>query len=270
MKKIGFIGSGAMAEALIKGLLASSYSAEDIFINDIVPERKEQIAQTYGVEALNTNSEVARSSEIVFLCVKPGQIEDVVSEISGDISEESIVVSIAAGTTTKKILRAAGKDIKLVRVMPNTPAIVQSGAFGVYFCSSVGQDERPAILSIFSGLGIVAVVEKEELMDAITGLSGSGPAFVAMFIEALGDAGVKMGLAAELSMRLAIQTVLGSAKMCLEQSIHPRELKDMVSSPGGTTIQGVSVLEDFSFRGAVIAAVEAAANRSKELSETGD
>ena len=268
MKKLGLIGAGHMAEALLKGLIESGrYKKPEIVVSDIDSKRLQQILSTYGVNITNNNKEILRQSNVIILAVKPDAIEVVLNEIKGLLNSGKILISIAAGITTSLISKIIKKKVKLVRVMPNTPALVLMGASVVYFDSSLNPKERDTVKGIFESVGSVDFVENEKLLDAVTGLSGSGPAFVSMFIDALSDGGVKMGLTKRMALRLAAQTVYGTAKLVLEEGRHPAEFKDSVSSPAGTTIEGVHQLELHGFRGAVISAVESAALRSRELSK---
>lgn len=266
MKKIGFVGAGNMAEALVKGLLSSGVFTKDrIIMSDVLQERLDLMSSIYGVEVTQKNPEVVKFSDFVVLAVKPNLVGGVIDEINDYLITKKILISIAAGIPTASIMR--NEKIKVVRVMPNTPALVLAGASALYCVPSVTQEEREDVKRIFDSVGITYIVESEELLDAVTGLSGSGPAFVAIFIEALADGGVKMGLPRSISMRLAAQTVYGTARMVLEGGIHPAELKDRVSSPCGTTIEGIKEIEVRGLRGIVNSAVEAAVRRSKELSK---
>ncbi|MGH7885458.1 MAG: pyrroline-5-carboxylate reductase [Thermodesulfobacteriota bacterium] len=268
MSSIGFIGGGNMAEAIIKGLLLSkSIKKNEIIVSDINPERLRFITSRYGIKSAANNKDVVINSDLVILCVKPGVFATVLSDIKKLSISNKLFISIAAGINTSFIKKTVGKNIKIARVMPNTPSLVLEGASAVYFEEGFLENEKMSVLSMLKSVGNVYEIEKEDLMDAVTGLSGSGPAFVSIFIEALSDGGVKMGLTRDLSNKLAVQTVYGTSKMILETARHPSEIKDMVSSPGGTTINGVHKLEEKGFRDAVISAVEAAALRSKELSK---
>lgn len=267
MENIGFIGTGNMTEALLRGIIRSgTISKKNIIISDVNAERLKAIGKSYGVRSTNDNKEVVKSSDILFFAVKPGVVSSVLKEIKNEASIKKLYVSIAAGVTTDFIKKNLKKDIKIIRVMPNTPALVLEGASGIYFGKMVKDEEREKIIQIFESLGKIATIEDENLMNAITGLSGSGPAFAAIFIEALADGGVKMGLSRTNAQKFAAQTVLGTAKMILETEIKPSELKDKVSSPGGTTICGIHELEKLNFRDATISAVEAATLRSIDLS----
>lgn len=268
MSSIGFIGAGNMAEAIIKGLLLSkSVKKSEITASDINPERLKFITSQYGIKSTASNKDVVINSDLVILCVKPGVFSTVLSDIKNLSISNKLFISIAAGIKTSFIKKVVEKNIKIVRVMPNAPSFVLEAASAVYFGEGFSKDEKKSVLSILESIGKVYEIEKEELMDAVTGLSGSGPAFVSIFIEALSDGGVKSGLSRELSHKLAVQTVYGTSKMLIEFGKHPAEIKDMVSSPGGTTISGIHKLEEKGFRNAIISAVEAAAVRSNKLSE---
>jgi len=271
MAKIGFIGGGNMAEALVTGLITSgAVKNADIMVSDALAKRLEHMKSAHGVETTGDNKKLAGKSDIVILSVKPNTIKKVVTELKSAITNKKILVSIAAGIPTSLITKALGKkNAKIVRVMPNTPALVLAGASALYCTPALNAKERESVRKIFESVGIAYIVDDEKLMDAVTGLSGSGPAFVSMFVEALADGGVKMGLPRDMSLMLAAQTVFGTAKMIIENQTHPAELKDKVSSPGGTTIEGIHELESGGFRANVISAVEAAAYRSRELSKEG-
>ncbi len=270
MKKIGFVGAGNMGEALAKGLLTSGvFTSDQIIMSDVIQERLHLLSSLYGVKTTLKNKEVVKSSDLIVLALKPNMIGRVISEIKGGLTSKKVLISIAAGITTSYISEAIKKKMKIVRVMPNTPALVLTGASVLYFNSQINQKEKDSIRRIFESVGTVDVVEHEDLLDAVTGLSGSGPAYVAMFIEALSDGGVKMGLTKNMALKLAAQTVYGTAKMVLEGGLHPAEFKDKVLSPGGTTIEGIHELEVGGLRGSVISAVQAATRRSKELSKEG-
>ncbi len=268
MSKIGFIGAGNMAEALIKGLIASKINnKKEILISDLSKQRESFISKNYGVIRCKSNADLARKSDIIIISVKPYNVTEVVKEISSDFPTKSILISIAAGIPTSLINEAVEKNIKLVRVMPNIPALVLQGASAIYFTKNINLKDQKRVLKIFGAIGKTYTIEKESLMDGVTALSGSGPAFVSLFIEALSDGGVKTGLPRNTALQLAVQTVLGTAKLISEENIHPAVLKDKVSSPAGTTIEGLKELELGGFRGIVISAIEAAMERSRELSE---
>lgn len=260
--KIGFIGAGQMARALAKGFVSSGLvAASDIMAADCVPAAVDsfvdQIPGTVGA----TTAELVSSAEIAFLAVKPQHVASVAKEVS--LSKRTLLVSIAAGVTIAQ-LEALFRNRRIIRVMPNTPALVGKGASG--FC--VGADATPEdakkVGELLAAVGVAAQLS-ENLLDGVTGLSGSGPAFVFQFIEALSDGAVRTGMPREVATRLAAQTVMGAAAMVLETEEHPAVLKDRVTSPGGTTIAGLHALEQSGFRAAAMDAVVAATERSKEL-----
>ena len=264
-KKIAFLGGGNMAEALVKGILAAGAAkAGQVFMTDISADRLEYLKKTYGIITQKSNKDAASQAEVILLCVKPQVIDQVLEEIATAVDSSKLVISIAAGITLARIEKTLTANPRVVRVMPNTPALVQAGATAL----AAGKTATPADVAIarqiFGAVGRAVVVE-EKLMDAVTGLSGSGPAYVFMIIDALSDAGVKAGLPRQLALELAAQTVYGSAKMVLETGEHPGKLRDMVTSPGGTTIEGLHALEKGKLRATLMNAVEAATARSKEL-----
>ena len=264
-KKVGFVGAGNMGEALIKGLVESNLvPADAIVIADSRAARAQQIAQQYGVRAAADNTALVRDADVVILAVKPQIMAPVLREIMPALTNRPLLVSIAAGVSTATIQSVLGKYPRLIRVMPNTPALVLEGATAIARSHELEADDLETAEEIFTAVGRVVVLE-EELMDAVTGLSGSGPAYVAIVIESLADGGVKMGLDRVTAMTLATQTVLGAARLIAETGVHPGALKDMVSSPGGTTIAGIAALEEGGIRTTFIRAVERATLRSREL-----
>ncbi len=264
-KKIAFLGGGNMAEALIKGLIAAGTAKPDhILVTDVSPDRLAHLRKTYGIIIQKSNPDAAREAGIVILSVKPQVIERVLGEVASVVDDEKLVISIAAGVAIAKIEKALKDGSRVVRVMPNTPALVLAGAAGLAGGKHATSEDLALAQNIFNSVGRAVVVE-EKLMDAVTGLSGSGPAYVFMIIDALSDAGVKAGLPRQLALELAAQTVYGSAKMVLETKEHPGKLRDMVTSPGGTTIEGLHALEKGKLRATLMNAVEAATARSKEL-----
>ena len=263
-KKIAFIGGGNMAEALIKGLIAAGTAKPDhILVTDVSVDRLAHLHQTYGVMQKG-NVEAAREADIIILCVKPQVVERVLADISSAVDAKKLVISIAAGIVIAKIEKGLKESSHVVRVMPNTPALVLAGAAALAGGKHATSDDLALTQSIFNSVGRAVIVE-EKLMDAVTGLSGSGPAYVFMIIDALSDAGVKEGLPRPLALELAAQTVYGAAKMVLETKEHPGKLRDMVTSPGGTTIEGLHALEKGKLRATLMNAVEAATTRSREL-----
>ena len=264
-KRLGFVGCGNMGEALVKGLVEASVVPGDlIIVSDTRNERLAELDRRYGVRCAKSNVELVREADVVVLAVKPQIMAPVLSEIASSLSRRHLVISIAAGVSTGTLRAGAGKDLRLIRVMPNTPALVLEGATAIAKAKDLEAGDLETAEEIFGAVGKVVVLD-EELMDAVTGLSGSGPAYVAVVIESLADGGVKMGLDRVTAMTLATQTVLGAAKLLLETNLHPGALKDMVSSPGGTSIAGIAALEEGGIRTTFIKAVERATLRSREL-----
>jgi pyrroline-5-carboxylate reductase len=264
-RKVGFLGAGNMGEALIKGLVSASVvPAEAIHASDVRLERLRELDRQYGIQLAPDNVELVRQSDVIILAVKPQIVTPVLKEVAGVLTKRKLMISLAAGVSTARIRADLGKDARLIRVMPNTPALVLEGVTAIAKAEGLEPDDLDTAGEIFSAVGRVVVLD-EELMDAVTGLSGSGPAYVAVVIESLADGGVKMGLDRLTAMTLATQTVLGAAKLLLETGLHPGALKDMVSSPGGTSIAGIAALEDGGIRTTFIKAVERATLRSREL-----
>ena len=266
--KLGFIGGGLMAEALVKGILeAGLVAAEHIIVADPVAERREVLQRQYSVVAVADAAEVWDGCGVVLLAVKPQIIAKVLEEGRPRITDNHLVISIAAGIPLSLMERAvAGSGCRIIRVMPNTPAIVLKGASALSPGHGVREEDLAVARRIFDAVG-VSVVLDEAYLDAVTGLSGSGPAYVFTFIEALVDAGVKVGLPRAVASTLAMQTVLGSVQLAMNGTSHPAELRAMVTSPGGTTIAGLHALEKGAFRALIMDAVEAAANRSHQLGQ---
>jgi pyrroline-5-carboxylate reductase len=266
-KKVGFIGAGNMGEALIRGLVnASVVAPEAIWASDVRLERLKELDTQYGIQLAPDNLEVVRQADVVIMAVKPQIMAAVLREIAHVLTKRKLMISLAAGVSTARIRAMLGREVRLIRVMPNTPALVLEGVTAIAKAEGLEADDLDVAGEIFSAVGRVVVLD-EELLDAVTGLSGSGPAYVAVVIESLADGGVKMGLDRITAMTLATQTVLGAAKLLLETGMHPGALKDMVSSPGGTSIAGISALEEGGIRTTFIKAVERATGRSKELGQ---
>lgn len=262
---LGFIGCGNMAQAMLKGILAEGlYKPEGIIVSRRSEEELKRIRDELGVHTTTDNKEAAAKSDILVLAVKPYMFEEVIPEIRDFVGEETLVISIAAGRTISNIEHLFGKTIRLVRTMPNTPALVQEGATGMCFDETVTEEDRQTAVQLFESFGMVAVVE-EKMIDTVIGVSGSSPAYVFMFIEAMADAAVADGMPRAQAYELAAKSVLGSARMILETGKHPGELKDMVCSPGGTTIEAVRVLEEKGFRSAVIEGQRACVRKAKEM-----
>jgi len=264
-KRVAFLGAGNMGEALIKGLSQSGLvPAGSITASDPRAEHLGEIAKRYGIKAVADNATLVGGADVIILAVKPQIMASVVKEIAPIVDDGKLLISIAAGVSTRKLRDQLGKPARLIRVMPNTPALVLEGVTAIARAEGLKPGDLEAAQELFAAVGKVVVLD-ESAMDAVTGLSGSGPAYVAMAIEALADGGVKMGLDRATAMTLAAQTVLGSARLILYTGVHPGQLKDMVSSPGGTTIAGIAALEECGLRRAFIQAVERATLRSREL-----
>ncbi len=264
-RTIGFIGGGNMGEALIRGLISASlFRPEKIFVHDPSAARVEYLLGEYGIKASRGIPELAGHCGIILLAVKPQVMLSVLGELRRAITEKQLVISIAAGIPLSMLERELPKATPVVRVMPNTPALVLMGASALSRGGSVSDDQMETALEIFRAVGKAVEVE-EKWMDTVTGLSGSGPAYVLLMIEAMIDAGVLMGLPRHLARELAVQTFAGTSAMLDKSGKHPAEMKDMITSPGGTTIRGLKILEEKGVRGAIFEAVEAATRRSEEL-----
>lgn len=264
-KKIGFIGGGNMGGAIIGGILKASLVTKDnVIVADLNMEGLERLNQQFLVQTTTDNQQVAKEADILFLSVKPNIYSTVISQIREVISKDTLIVSIAAGQTIANIEQLFQKEIKLVRTMPNTPALVGEGMAALCPNKLVTNEELDDVKKIFESFGKCEVVS-ESLMETVIGVSGSSPAYVYMFIEALADAAVAEGMQRGQAYQFAAQTVLGSAKMVLETGIHPGALKDMVCSPGGTTIAGVLELERKGFRGTVMDGTLACIQKAKEM-----
>jgi pyrroline-5-carboxylate reductase len=268
--RFAFIGGGNMAEALLKGLLSGlAVDPRRIIATDVLPERRQYLEATYGITALDDNAQAVSRSDVVILAVKPQVMAGVLASIAAVTMQDKLVVSIAAGITLQTLQDALGVDKRVVRVMPNTPALVLSGAAGISPGAATTAEDVALVEQIFNAVGR-SVVVGDEMMDAVTGLSGSGPAFVFALIEGLSDGGVLSGLPRPMATLLAAQTVLGAARMVLETGKHPGELKDMVTSPAGTTIAGMHALESGGLRGLMMEAVRRATERSAALGRGDD
>lgn len=265
MKNIGFIGMGNMGGAMLKGML-KFFKADEIVFAEKSVEKGKAVAAEHGVEYAADNKTCVNLVKYVILSVKPQFFPEVLEEIKTEIREEQIVISIAAGITIADIKNVLGEKVRVVRAMPNTPALVGAGMAGVCFDTSVySDDEKQVIQMIFESFGKMQVVS-ESLINAVICASGSSPAYVYMFIEALADGAVKYGLPRQAAYEMAAQTVLGAAKMVLETGEHPGVLKDMVCSPGGTTMAGVAALEEYGFRNAVIKACDKCYEKADSMS----
>ncbi|HSB03562.1 MAG TPA: pyrroline-5-carboxylate reductase [Thermodesulfobacteriota bacterium] len=266
-KTVGFVGTGNMGEALIHGLVYGHLCRpEQILCSDVRPERLKAIRETYGARGTTHNIEVVKQSDIVILSVKPQIMKQVIDEIAKHLDLSKLIISIAAGVPLEAIESCAQKELKLVRVMPNICVSVREGVSAIAGGKHIQKEDLMIAKTIFDSVGKSLFIE-ETLLDAVTGLSGSGPAYIFLIIDALADAGVKVGLSRSDSLILASQTVLGAAKMLIETKEHPGKLKDMVTSPGGTAIAGLHTLEGGGLRTTLINAVEVATQRSKALGE---
>lgn len=264
--RIGFIGGGAMAEALVAGITGSGLvQPERVLVSDVSAARRAQLQEKYGVVALPDNIEVVRRSSIVILAVKPFVVGDLLAETAPHMGAQHTVISIAGGIPTSYIEEKLPEGVPVVRVMPNTPALVGAGAAAICCGRWAGETHQEQALALFGAVG-TAVPVPERLMDAVTGISGSGPAYMYVIAEAMADAGVRAGLPRDTALALAAQTMLGAAKMILETGCHPGALKDMVTTPGGTTIEGLFALEEGNLRAVIGKAVAAACRRSREMS----
>jgi pyrroline-5-carboxylate reductase len=264
---LGFLGAGKMATALAKGFVqAKLVNASQVLASDPVESARAAFAQEVGAKATASNLEVVKSGSVLVLAVKPDQTAGVLAEIRDAFGEKHLLISIAAGVTLPALEAGLGNGARVVRVMPNTPALIGASATAYALGKNATAEDGLLAHKFFSAVGI-AFQLKESLLDAVTGLSGSGPAYVYLIIEALSDGGVAAGLPRDVATKLAAQTVLGSAKMALTTGQHPGALKDMVASPGGTTIEGLHELEKAGVRGALMNAVRAAADKSKKLGQ---
>jgi len=266
-KTLGFIGAGNMAEALVKGLVhAKVMPPSSIVVSDVKAERLAHFAEEHGVRTTQDNHELVRTCDVIVLSVKPQVIDKVLGLIGADVAVGKLVISVAAGVPVSAIESRLPDGAHVVRTMPNTPATVQAGATAIAAGTHATEDDLEIARALFAAVGRVVTLD-ETLLDAVTGLSGSGPAYVMLMIEAMADGGVKVGLHRDTALLLAAQTVYGSAKLLLDTGEHPGRLKDMVTSPGGTAIAGLHTLESGGLRRTLIDAVEAATNRAIALGE---
>lgn len=266
-KTIAFLGAGNMGSALIQGIIGKELGpALSIWAADVSPERLTYLKDNYGINVTSDNKKVVDRADIIVLAVKPQQLGVLLAEIRPQVNEGKLIICIAAGITLAYLRKHLGDKVRLIRVMPNMPALVGAGMTALCGEKQTRPEDLKLAEGIFSCVG-EALEVTEGLMDAVTGLSGSGPAYVMVVIEALADAGVKLGLPQDTALKMAIQTVLGAAQLLKEKGMHPAQLRDMVASPGGTTIAGLSALDQGGLRAALIEAVEAATRRSKELGQ---
>lgn len=257
-----------MAQAIIEGILKSGdYQNDSLMVSSKTEESLQRVQERFSIQTVKKNTEIARWADLLFLAIKPDTHEEVIKEIRDEIREDTIVVTIAAGITLEFLEQLFGKKIKAVRSMPNTPSLVGEGMSAVCFNELVSLDDRVTVLSVFNCFGKVEVIE-EKLMNSIPAISGSSPAYVYMFIEALADGGVKQGIPREKAYHLAAQAVLGAAKMVLDTGKHPGELKDAVCTPGGATIEAVLTLEEKGFRAAILGAMDSCTQKTEQLTRS--
>ena len=263
--KLGFIGCGNMASAIINGIIANGLmKPEEVIGADIFAPSREKVKETLGIQIAENNKEVIRKADAFVLSIKPQFYEEVIHEIREEVSENQIIITLAPGKTVAWLQEQFAKPVKIVRTMPNTPAMVQEGMTAACPNANVTDEELEYVLQILRSFGEVEVVP-ERLIDAVVAVSGSSPAYVYMLIEAMADAAVAEGMPRKQAYTFAAKAVMGSAKMVLETGKHPGELKDMVCSPGGTTIEAVKVLEETGFRGSVMQAMEVCAEKSRNM-----
>lgn len=263
--KLGFIGTGNMASAIMGGFIGKNIiPAEEIIGADLFAPGRERVKAQFGINVTDSNKEVVDNAEVIILSVKPQFYEDVINQIKGDIKENQIVITIAPGKTLAWLAEKFGKDVKIVRTMPNTPAMVGEGMTAMCPNEHLTEEEVAYVKSLLESFSRVEIVA-ERLMDVVVSVSGSSPAYVFMMIEAMADAAVADGMPRPQAYKFAAQAVMGSAKMILETGKHPGELKDMVCSPAGTTIEAVQVLEERGFRSAIIEAMRVCAEKSRNM-----
>lgn len=264
---LGFIGAGKMAAALARGWVKAGLCAPDRLIaSDPVSAAREAFAREVGARVGESNREVVRAAKVLVLAVKPDQVATVVGELRPEFGRGHLLISIAAGVPLARLHEASGPDVRWVRVMPNTPALVGACAAAYALGTDATAEDAALAHRLFTAVGVAFQV-KEALLDAVTGVSGSGPAYAYLMIEALSDGGVAAGLPREVALRLAAQTLVGAGRMVLETGLHPGALKDMVTSPGGTTIEGLHELERAGVRGGLMNAVRASAEKARTLGQ---
>jgi pyrroline-5-carboxylate reductase len=266
--KIGFLGAGKMATALAKGFVkAGIVTVQNLIASDVMEPARAAFEKEVGAKISASNADIVKFADVLILAVKPDQVAGVLGEIRQQFTSKHLLISIAAGVPISKLEAGLNSTARVIRVMPNTPALVGASASAFACGKSATSDDAALAQKLFSSVGVAFQV-KETLLDAVTGLSGSGPAYVYQFIEALSDGGVASGLPRDISTKLAAQTLLGAATMVLETGLHPGVLKDQVTSPGGTTIEGLHELEKGKLRGTVMNAVRAATEKSKKLGQS--
>ena len=264
-QRVGFVGGGAMAEALAGGLIAAGLPSNHIRVADPDPSRRKHLEQQLGIETTTNNTDAVRDRDVVVIAVKPGLVAAALAPIDAEVARGPLWISIAAGVPLARLAEALSPEARIVRAMPNTPALVGAGATAICGNAQTQRGDLSLATALFESVGTCWTAPDEALLDAVTGLSGSGPAYVFVFLEALADAGERAGLPRDAAARLAAQTVLGAAKLASESERSPAELRNQVASPGGTTVAGLERLESGGLREAVQEAVAAATARSKEL-----
>jgi len=265
-RRIGFIGCGAMAQALAGGLLAAGVGAENLAGADPAAAQRQLFEDELGIRAYENNRALLEDRDVIVVCVKPGMVSRILADLAGEEAlSRPLWISLAAGISLASYAELLPAQTRVVRSMPNTPALVRAGATAICPNAHASDDDLEVAEALFAAVGTTWTTRDEAQIDAVTGLSGSGPAYVFLILEALGDAGVRQGLPREAAYQLAFQTVLGAAKLAIESGEHPGVLKDRVTSPGGTTIAGLEQLEAGGVRAAIYDAVAAATKRSREL-----
>lgn len=265
MGQVGIIGAGNMGESILKALLKNGFKKDGVVFSESKKERASYIEKTYGVKNMKKAAALVKGSDCLIIAVKPQDAKKVLQDIAASISSSQVIVSIMAGVTISNILSLLGKPVKIVRVMPNIAIKVGEGVIGVAAGTDVTREEMKAVAAMFSSMGLVVEVG-EDLMDAVTSLGASSPAFFLLFLEAMIDAGVKIGMPRDKARAICVQVIKGTLAMLEEEQVHPTVMREMITSPGGTTIAGLAVLEGRAFKGSVIDAIEKACKRSRELS----
>lgn len=265
MEKVGIVGVGNMGESILKALLKSGIKKDDLCFAEAKKEKALSIGKTYGIRQVKKVAELTKRSDLVVVAVKPQDASKVLPFIASSMDDSKILVSIMAGVTISNILSLSGRPLKIVRMMPNIAVKVNQGVIGIAAGADVAGEEIASIKALFSCLGLTIELG-EELMDAETSLGASSPAFFLLFLEAMIDAGVKIGIPRDKSKAISMQVIKGTVAMLEEEQIHPALMREMITSPGGTTISGLAAMEDRAFRGIVIEAIERACQRAKELS----
>lgn len=265
MYKIGFIGAGNIVNAILTGMCIKKFDTSRIYINDLSGDAKERLSIDFGTKCAKDNIDVVKECDYIFFAVKPQYYKSVIDEVNDYLTEDKTAILVAPGYTIDKFKNTVGRNVKVVRAMPNTPAIVSEAMTGIcYDKKDFTKDEEKNIIEIFESFGKVEVLPEYQ-MDTIVAVSSSAPAYVYMMIEAMGDAGVLTGLSRQTAYKMAAQAVAGAAKVVYDTDIHPGELKDAVCSPGGTTIEAVKVLENRGFRSALIESMNACYQKTQEL-----